>query len=313
MRQRRLFLRGLCAALLILAAAGRASAQMGRVNGIVKDDGGQPLKGATITAENPNIGLSYTATTDDKGRFTLIGLRAGNWRFIAQAPGFSPDAGEMPVRMGGPNPPISFVLKKSGVAVFGALGGITSKDLQNELSAADALFKQSRWDDAVQAYRNLMEKSTALVVLNLQIGAAYRAKKDYPAALAAYDALLKADPGSEKARVGIAMTNLEKGDAKAAEDALLKAAEGAGAGREVFFQLGEMKTADHQSEDAARWYQKASAADPAWGKPVYKLALAAMQQGDSAGAAKLMDQVIAVDPVSPEAALAKSSLESLKK
>ncbi len=181
MRQRRFFLRGLCAALLILAAAGRASAQMGRVNGIVKDDGGQPLKGATITAENPNIGLSYTATTDDKGRFTLIGLRAGNWRFIAQAPGFSPDAGEMPVRMGGPNPPISFVLKKSGVAVFGALGGITSKDLQNELSAADALFKQSRWDDAIQAYRNLMEKSTALIVLNLQIGAAYRAKKDYPA------------------------------------------------------------------------------------------------------------------------------------
>lgn len=313
MRQRRFFLRGLCAALLIFAAAGRVSAQMGRVNGIVKDDGGQPLKGATITAENSNIGLSYTATTDDKGRFTLIGLRAGNWRFIAQAPGFSPDAGEMPVRMGGPNPPIGFVLKKSGVASFGALGGIASKDLQNELAAADGLFKQNRWDDAIQAYRNLMEKSTALVVLNLQIGAAYRAKKDYAGALAAYDALLKADPGSEKARVGIAMTNLEKGDAKAAEDALLTAAEGAGAGREVFFQLGEMKTADRQNEDAARWYQKAAAADPAWGKPVYKLALAAMQQGDSAGAAKLMDQVIAVDPVSPEAALAKSSLESLKK
>ena len=176
-----------------------------------------------------------------RGVLRHIGLRAGNWRFIAQAPGFSPDAGEMPVRMGGPNPPIRFVLKKSGVAVFGALGGITSKDLQNDLAAADALFKQSRWDDAIQAYRNLMEKSTALVVLNLQIGAAYRAKKDYAGALAAYDALLKADPGSEKARVGIAMTNLEKGDAKAAEDALLAPAEGAGAGREVFFQLGEMK------------------------------------------------------------------------
>jgi len=37
MRQRRFFLRGLCAALLIFAAAGRVSAQMGRVNGIVKD------------------------------------------------------------------------------------------------------------------------------------------------------------------------------------------------------------------------------------------------------------------------------------
>ena len=36
-------------------------------------------------------------------------------------------------------------------------------------------------------------------------------------------------------------------------------------------------------------------------------------QRANAGAYKLMDQVIAVDPASPEAALAKSSLESLKK
>src|SRR5580765_2824174 len=192
MRQRRFFLRGLCAALLIFAAAGRASAQMGRVNGIVKDDGGQPLKGATITAENSNIGLSYTATTDDKGRFTLIGLRAGNWRFIAQAPGFSPDAGEMPVRMGGPNPPISFVLKKTGNANFGALGGIASKDLQAELATADNLFKQSRWDDAIAAYRSILEKAPPLNTINLQIAAAYRNKRDYAAALTAYEAALKA-------------------------------------------------------------------------------------------------------------------------
>ena len=54
---------------------------------------GKPIKGATITAENANIGSSFTATTDDKGRFTIIGLRAGTWRFIAQAPGFAAEGG----------------------------------------------------------------------------------------------------------------------------------------------------------------------------------------------------------------------------
>ncbi len=34
----------------------RAAAQAGRVGGIVKDDKGEPIKGATVTAENPNIG-----------------------------------------------------------------------------------------------------------------------------------------------------------------------------------------------------------------------------------------------------------------
>ena len=59
----------LMAALLVAALPYTAAAQVGRVGGVVKDEGGQPLKGATITAENADIGQSFTATTDDKGRF----------------------------------------------------------------------------------------------------------------------------------------------------------------------------------------------------------------------------------------------------
>ena len=312
MGQRRFASRLLYAALLV-AYAMPAAAQVGRVGGVVKDEGGQPLKGATITAENTNIGQSFTATTDDKGRFTMIGLRAGSWRFIAQAPGFSPEAGEMPVRMGAPNPPVTFVLKKSGVANYGALGGIAGKDLQAELSAADALFKQGRWDDAVTAYKAIMDRSPTLAVINLQIGAAYRNKKDYAAATSAYNALLAADPGNAKATVGIALTSIERGDSQAAEDTLLKAAENPGAGREVFYNLAEVKLAKNDADQAMRYYEKASQADPAWGKPLYQLGLGAMKKGDTAGAVRFMSQVVAVDPGSPEAALAKTSLESLKK
>lgn len=301
------------AALLVLGGAGRAAAQVGRVNGVVKDEGGQPLKGATVTAENQNIGQSFTATTDDKGRFTVIGLRAGSWRFIAQAPGFAADAGEMPVRMGAPNPPIQFVLKKTGNANFGALGGITNRDLQTDLAAADALFKQSRWDDAIAAYRAIVEKAPALAVVNLQIAVAYRNKKDYSAASAAYEALLKTDPGNERAIVGLAMTDLERGDAKAAEDSLLRAAQAPGAGRDIFYNLGEITLARNDADQARQWYEKASAADPYWGKPLYRLGLLAVNKGDTAAASKLMGQVIAVDPSSPEATLAKTSLEALKK
>ena len=39
-----------------------------------------------------------------QGRFTIIGLRAGSWRFIAQAPGFAPEGGQMAVRTGSPEP-----------------------------------------------------------------------------------------------------------------------------------------------------------------------------------------------------------------
>ncbi len=68
----------LALAALVFGIAATAAAQPGRVGGIVRDENGDPVKGATITAENENIGSSFTATTDDKGRFTLIGLRGGD-------------------------------------------------------------------------------------------------------------------------------------------------------------------------------------------------------------------------------------------
>src|SRR3981189_2648947 len=105
MRQRLHLSRGVLAALFIAALSTSAAAQTGRVGGTVKDESGQPIKGATITAENPNASpSSFTATTDDKGRFSIIGLKSGSWTFSAQAPGFAPESGRLSVQtIGSPN------------------------------------------------------------------------------------------------------------------------------------------------------------------------------------------------------------------
>jgi tetratricopeptide (TPR) repeat protein len=307
-------LRLVLAAVLTAALAADAAAQVGRVSGIVKDDSGQPIKGATVTAENPTIGpATYNATTDDKGRFTIIGLRAGQWRFSAFAPGHAGDAGDMSVRFGSPNPAITFTLRKNGPTAAAPLGNITARDLQSQLGAADALFNQQKWDEAIAAYRTIMARTPALSVINLQIAAAYRNKKDYDGAMAAYRALLEVDPGNERATVGIASASLENGDPAAAEATLLAAAESSTAGRDVLFNLGEVKLARGQSDEAARWYQKAADADPSWGKPRYKLGLIAMKAGDRDAATRFMDGVMAVDPISPEAALARAALDQLNR
>src|ERR1041385_5613709 len=86
------------AALLVAAFAATATAQTGRVGGLVKNDAGEPIKGATVTAENPNASpSSFTATTDEKGRFSVIGLRNGAWTFSAVAPGYEKETGRMNV------------------------------------------------------------------------------------------------------------------------------------------------------------------------------------------------------------------------
>lgn len=316
--------RAACAMALVLGFAASAPAQVGRVSGIVRDEGGQPIKGATIRAENPDAPLgSLTAATDDKGRFAIIGLARGEWMFTAEAPGFQPQFNEINiVRVSTPQPPMMFSLTKAIVRPPAGVEGVTAKELQFQLAAADTLFQQQKFEDAVAIYRSILRGAPSLGIINLQIGAAYRSAKEYDKAIAAYNDLLKTEPENAKATIGVALAHLEKGDAQAAEQVLARAAAApgspgpsgqAGPGRDVFYNLAELKLARNQTDEAAGWYQKAAAADASWGKPLYKLGMIAMNKGDTDAAVKAMTQLLAVDPTSPEAAQARAALEQLKR
>jgi tetratricopeptide (TPR) repeat protein len=299
----------------LVASAVPAAAQTGRVGGTVRDQQGQPIKGATVVAENPSSSpSSFTATTDDKGRFSIIGLRSGNWKITASAPGFAPGGGSMNVRtIGAPNPPVDIVLAPGATGPTGALAGVNTKELQAELQKAEELLNQQNYDGAIAAYQAILTKTPALTMINLQIGRAYRMKKDYDSALGVYKKILDAEPTNERAKIEIGMTNLEKGDFAAAETALSEAAQSMSASREVFYNLGEVKFAKGETDEAMKWYQKAVDTDPSWGKPLFKLGLGYLQKADTKGAIGMMEKVIAVDPNSQEAAQAKALIEQLKK
>src|SRR5438105_3263505 len=125
------------------------------------------------------------------------------------------------------------------------------------LAAADQAFSAKQWDDAIQKYQAILAKAPALTLVNVQIAQAYRSKADdvrkqdpkadlkplYDQALAAYQAILKSDPNNDKAKIGIGMTNLEKGDLDAAEKTLEDAAQIQNPAREIFYTLGEVKFA----------------------------------------------------------------------
>jgi tetratricopeptide (TPR) repeat protein len=315
MSQRSPLVRAVAPAFLLVAVtAAGASAQQGRIRGVIVDETGQAVKGATVLAENANnFGPTrVTATTDDKGRFSIIGLRLGQWRLAAQAPGYALQIGIATARpIVAVGPPLTITLKRSGPATMGVLANISAKELQSQLVAADALLAQNDWDGAIAAYRAVVARAPSLTAVHLQIAAAYRGKKDYDAALAAYKTVLTADPAHEASRMEMAKVHLERGDARSAEETLLQAAAAETAGSEVLHALGELMMARGETSGATDWFAKAAAADPWWGKPRYRLGELALTGGDRERAAKLMDEVIAVDPQSPEAALAKTALDQM--
>jgi tetratricopeptide (TPR) repeat protein len=292
------------------AVPAAAQSTQGRISGVVNDENNKPIKAATVAAENTDTNQSFTATTDEKGRFTFIGLRPGTWQFTAAAPGYFGDRGAMQIRVSPPNPPIVFALKKSGVPNGGVLGNVQSKDLQNDLVAADQLFNQRKYDEAIAAYRAIVEKAPTLSVINLQIGNAFFNKKDYGSAVIAYTDLLKVDPNNAKAVVGIAKAQLASGNTDAAYAALKNATDNPSAvSREIYDSLGEIEYNRNNFDEAVKWYTKASEVDPAWGKAWYRLGLCAQKKGDTANATAYFEKVLAVDPVSIEAAMAKATLD----
>jgi tetratricopeptide (TPR) repeat protein len=305
----------LSAAAVITVLAAPAAAQTGRVGGTIKDSQGQPLKGATITAENPQASpSSFTATTDDKGRYSIIGLRTGTWKVTASAPGYQPQSGNVPVRsLGAPMPPVDFVLAPGAAGPTGALAGVNTKELQGELQKAMELANTGQHDAAIAAYEAILAKTPALTLINGQIAQVQRMKKDYDGAIASYQKVLAADANNDRAKIEIGMTYLEKGDFANAEKSLLEVATSVNANREVFYNLGEVKFAKGETDEAVKYYQRAVDMDANWGKPLFKLGLAKLQKADTAGAIEIMQKVMTVDPMSQEAAQAKALIEQLKK
>jgi len=315
MRDLKTFLSAAAVMTVLVVAAAPAAAQTGRVGGSIKDPQGQPLKGATITAENPNASpSSFTATTDDKGRYSIIGLRAGPWKITASAPGYQPQSGTVGVKtLGAPMPPVDFVLAPGATGPTGALAGVNTKELQAELTKAMELLNAGQHDAAIAAYQAILTRTPALTMINGQIATVQRLKKDYDGAIASYQKVIAADANNDRARIEIGMTYLEKGDFANAEKALLEVATSVNANREVFYNLGEVKFAKGETDEAVKYYQRAVDMDASWGKPLFKLGLAKLQKADTVGAIEIMQKVIAVDPNSAEAAQAKGLIDQLKK
>jgi hypothetical protein len=200
---------GAAAALVALCLAVPAAAQSARALGVVRDPSGRPIRRAVVRATNANARPSeMTSTTDDKGRWAMIGLTTGEWRFVVDAPGFATATANVPVRVSA-SPPMTFTLARD----LGPLPEALDKNIQQQIADANALRDGGRLDQAIAAYDDIRSKNPKLTVVNLVLADTYRLRADQeddPAAkrtlltraLSAYTEVLKSDDANARARSG---------------------------------------------------------------------------------------------------------------
>ena len=209
--------------MLLVALTASASAQTaGRITGTIKDPDGKPIKGATVRATNQAVNARITSTTDEKGRFAMIGVRSGRWVIVAEAPNFLPLQGTSDVSSS-VMPVLSLTLQRDP----GPMPGALSKTITEELAAAEALRSAGRYDDAISAYQAIQSRNARLTTVSLVVATLYREKavqeKDATArqallarAIAAYTDFLKNDDSNLRARIELGVTHMAAGNAEAA-------------------------------------------------------------------------------------------------
>lgn len=202
----------------LLVGAVPASAQTGRVQGQIVDTAGKPIKGVVVKATNGESPFDLTTTTDDKGRFALIGFRAGLWNFSAEAPGYEPANGQLPVRAATAGPPLRIVLRRALAPLPGALSG----DITNQINMAEALRTQGRFEQALAAYQSIATKNPKVTTLHLVLGDLYRRRAEqeqdpaskratYEKAITAYAEALKGDTPVERAKLEMGLVQVTAG------------------------------------------------------------------------------------------------------
>src|SRR5512135_2665457 len=92
---------------LSLGFAFSAMAQVGRIEGTVKDASGAVLPGVTVTAAGP---VSRSERSDAQGTFKFAGLPAGTYSVTAVRPGFAEGRQDGVKVDGEPSPRIDIVL-----------------------------------------------------------------------------------------------------------------------------------------------------------------------------------------------------------
>ena len=190
------------------------------IRGKVQDPLGRPVSGASVEAENQSDRRrTWTATTDEKGWFGMVGLFQGRWAFIIEAPGFEKKEERLYVRMTSFSPSFNFMLSPMQVELTGGL----TKQIRDDLSTANALRDSGEFDGAITAYEKIVSANPRLTMVGLAIADTYRQKASeqnnlegriplYNRAIDFYSRILQAEPTNHRTRIELAFTHLKKAE-----------------------------------------------------------------------------------------------------
>lgn len=293
------------AAMFLLAQPVLAQMGTGRVSGTVKDQEGNPIEGATVTAQAGDSSRILEATTDDRGRWAILGFRSRTYDFSVEAPGFMPYNYQAPMKQAGKNPDMDLVLERAQMGRSAGTGG-------GLLAEAQELHQAGRFEEALGKYDEVLMSDPTVYQVNLNRAAVLRELNRLDEADAAYRLVLDQEPGNAAALVSLADMAVKAGNL---DEAIVhfEAAVNATDDEIIPFNVAQIYFQNGEMDKAIEFYQEAADRRMDWAEPHVQIAMVHLNRGDMAAAAEHLQMAIEVEPDSAAAAQALGMLDALPK
>lgn len=318
-RRRSRVLAALAAVLLAAPALAQEWRGKARVDGIVRNEKGEPIEGVKVILRwgksdrgGPDL------TTDKKGRWSIFGLANGSWDMDFEAHGYLPKKISVPLQERARNPSVEVQLEPAPQAAapssteLQVAGKKISKEAAEAIETGNAAMTAKNWPAAREAYLKALPELPDNAPLLQRIAAAYLADgKSAEALQYARQAAEKAPSGST-AWLMVAQIELQNGNLEAGRAALEKVPPEEIRDSQPYLNVGILLMNQKKPSEAEAAFTKAVEVKPELSEGYYYRGLARLQMKKNAEAKADLQKALDLAPDGPESKEIRELLQTIR-
>jgi len=293
-----------------------------RVDGVVKNEKGEPIEGAKVSLRwGKSSHGGPDLTTDKKGRWAFIGVVGGPWDIDFQAAGYQPKKISVDLQEGSRNPTVEIQMDAAKGAPAPAAGEATeeisvggkkiSKETASAIEAGNQAMGAKNWAGARENYLKALTELPDNLPLLQRVAAAYLGEGNLDEALRYAKQVTEKDPNEYGAWRMIAEIELQRGNLEAGTAALQKVPADKITDAQPYLNVGILLLNKKKPAEAEAAFDKAIAVQATMADAYYYRGLARMHQKKNAEAKADFQKALELAPDSPDAKDIRDLLKSM--
>ncbi len=282
----------------LLSQEGRGQA---RLKGEVVDEDGNPIEGAKVELESLIHKLTMSTKTDEKGRWSFIGLGKTVIKIKVSKEGYDPTIIPELHVSAIKNPEQKIILKK-----ITDVESLEEKGPKALYLKGDKLYNQGEYEKALVVFKEFIEKQPEFYEARVNIGNCYIKLKQYDKAMEEFKFVLEKLEEEKDNLIGndtassvyasLGELYMDKNDFENAKEYFEKSINIDPSNHALSYTVAEILFNSNKIDEAIPYYELAAKTKSDWPKPYLKLGYCYLNKGEMETAIDYLNKFIELSP-----------------